>query len=52
MIEARTERQGIYNLGALCYMNSFMQMLYKVQVFSNSIFEVQENDPIIFELQR
>ena len=50
--EKETDKQGIYKVGALCYMNAFMQMLFRLKVFKNAIFNMGSEEKIIYELQR
>ena len=52
MIINYSPRQGIQNDAALCYMTSFIQMLYYLKVFREHIFEDDSNNQIVFELQR
>lgn len=52
MAVTSSPKQGIYNEAALCYMNSFIQMLFHLKIFREYIFEQNLNDPIVYELQR
>ena len=42
---------GLANQGATCYMNSFLQALYHIPIFTSTIFNLKTKDEIIENLQ-